>query len=231
LVSLVVANPIHNLHRAVHISVDVTASNHEDSEAAEHMIGNQEIDEASLDAATPVAGSQKIKCYIMYGLGNEASSGGMDTLAAEIQKISPLISVAPVYDYYNWEDIVTDIKKQPSSTKIIVIGYSMGANRVTNIAAAIPKTPISLLVAYDPTVYSPVLPLGSNVKQAICFHSTTFNLLGNVGHALLTAGPGFNKKNLQTISTTDTHPYVDTDQKLHDHTLAAVKTVVKSISS
>lgn len=55
-----------------------------------------------------------------------------------------------------------------------------------------------------------MVPLGKNVRRAICFHDT--NPLNPVGHAYLKKGPDFNGT-LITIDTSDLHLNVDTGNR------------------
>lgn len=178
-------------------------------------------------AVTPSLKESKVKVYVMYGLGDRAFSAGMeDSLAVNLRKLRN-VECPPTVSWTEWRSIVEDIAKQPLDTKIAIIGHSMGGNACTWIQNAARRS-IDLLVAYDPTVWSSMLPLEPRVKNAILYHDNNFNPLTNsVGHANLTTVSGWHGK-LSVYQTEDAHVLVDDDMTLHARTINAVKSLVNS---
>lgn len=163
----------------------------------------------------------KLKIYVMYGLGGRMWSAGMeDNLAKKLRALGPHVEVPPTYSWTSYNDIIKDINgKVPLGTQVAVIGHSMGGNAATWIAAGARRA-ISLLVAYDPTVWSSVTPIPSRVKTAIGIHGN--DPWSWVGKARLSRAVGSTVK-LTTIETNDPHVAIDDDNALHAKTIAAVK--------
>lgn len=164
--------------------------------------------------------AKPVRAYVMYGLGGAIFSSGMNVLASQLRKIGAV--VPDVYRWTQWRDIVSDIEKTPADAKIIIAGHSMGANAATWIAEAT-RRQISLIAAYDPTIWAEVTPLGRNVAKAINFHGVSWFSL--VGHAQLSVSAGF-KGELKTFNTSDRHEIIDDDNGLHAITVAEVKKLI-----
>lgn len=162
-----------------------------------------------------------VKIYVMYGLGGRTWSSGMeDNLAKKLRALGPHVEVPPTYSWAAYDAITNDINgKVPLGTKVVIIGHSMGGNSATWIASGV-KRSVDLLVAYDPTIWSSVYQIKSNVKKAIGIHGNDF--WSFVGKAYLSLAPG-SKTQLTTIETNDPHVYIDDDNALHAKTIAAVK--------
>lgn len=92
-----------------------------------------------------------------------------------------------------------------TAPKRVILGYSNGGSELTYVCQM--GFPVDLALALDPTIWLSMVPLGKNVRRAICFHDT--NPLNPVGHAYLKKGPDFNGT-LITIDTSDLHLNVDT---------------------
>ncbi len=121
--------------------------------------------------------------YVIYGQGGFITSIGMSMLASRIAKLYPNSKVTE----HSWKyptQIADDIKVQSLSTKIMLIGYSLGANSVTWVSNSVGRT-IDLAVCYDPSVLSIVKDPNSNVKRLLLYHNQDFEPLG---HAIMT-GP------------------------------------------
>lgn len=163
----------------------------------------------------------KIKIYIGYGLGGRMWSAGMeDNLAKKLRALGPHVDVPPTRSWTEWRSVMDEINgKVPLGTKVVLIGHSMDGNAITWIANGV-KRSIDLLVAYDPTVWSSVYPLKSNVQKAIGIHGNDF--WSFVGKAYLSRATGSTVK-LTTIETNDPHVAIDDDNALHAKTIAAVK--------
>ena len=87
------------------------------------------------------------RIYVLYGQYGWATSSGMYYLAQNLARYGE-VSVHP------WDDrtILLDAKRH--SGKIVIIGYSLGANSTVAIANKLPQ--VDLIVAYDPSRLSPL---------------------------------------------------------------------------
>ncbi|HYT42826.1 MAG TPA: hypothetical protein VEP90_10790 [Methylomirabilota bacterium] len=150
--------------------------------------------------------------YVIYGQGGFITSIGMANLASRIAKLYPLSKVTT----HSWKypaQIVDDIKTQSVSTKIILIGYSLGANAVTWISNSLGRT-IDLAVCYDPSVLSEVKNPNLNVKRLLLYHNEDWE---PIGHAIMT-GPQVEKTDIFMW-----HLAVCYNEGLHQKTLEAIK--------
>lgn len=160
-----------------------------------------------------------IRVFILLGQYGGAFSGGMYGLAKQINALSGNI-VCTVHGWKDSQEIHDEIKRLPASTKIVLIGYSLGANSVTQIAAELPTREIDLLVAYDASVLQSagIKPIGTNVDKTLCYRSTNYWL--PYGHGQLVG------HNVKTYETSDIHLAVCYDQVLHAKTLAEIKKLI-----
>lgn len=159
-----------------------------------------------------------MRIFVLLGQGGRLTSYGMVNLANRLSSLSDWI----LCTVHNWQDVqeVADKAKQTTDSKILLIGYSLGANSCTQIAAALPKRRFRLLVSYDASILQAggIKPIGENVDKAICYRST--NYLLPWGHGQLIG------KNVETYETPDNHLGVCWDNSLHEITIKAVTEIL-----
>lgn len=161
------------------------------------------------------AGSARI--YVIFGQGGAWTSYGMVRLASDLERIPGAVVSTHVWEYPGV--IVDDILRQPKGTPIILIGYSLGAGMTTFIANKVPNRAIALAVAYDPSVWAPPMPAGSNIARLICFKNDSLsNVYGKAGIA---------GKQVETVHINEGHMFVSYDHRLHEITTAAVHRVME----
>lgn len=158
------------------------------------------------------------RVFVMYGQGGIVTSYGMYLLSQRIQKQWDTAKVtchawddpgAVAKAAYTWEHA------HPAS-RIILIGYSLGANCVT-WAAATAGVPIDLAVCYDPSVLSIVTNPTLNVKRLLLYHN---NDIEPEGHAVFT-GPM-----VETTQIDMFHLAICYSEALHQKTIDAIKQVL-----
>ena len=158
------------------------------------------------------------RIYVIYGQGDAFTSRGMVQLAARIRSQWPKAKVTEHVWRTGIAVIVPDIKAQALDERIILIGYSLGANDVTMIANRVGHRSIDLAVCYDPSVMGQVEQPGANVKRLLLYHNS-----GNpdvVGHAI------FQGAMVERTEISEAHLSVDNDEKLHQQTMAAIAHVM-----
>lgn len=111
--------------------------------------------------------------YIIYGLGNGIWSGGMESVLGAGVRTLPNVICPPAYNYYDWEDVVDAIKKQPEGSKTVVVGHSLGAAKGTRITD---YCRVDLLVLYD-LAGAPPSKLGKNTGRCIDIYDTIPDLV------------------------------------------------------
>lgn len=143
---------------------------------------------------------------------------GMSSLVDRLKEISRV-----QVDVFGWRDnqrVYDQIISRPDTTKIALIGYSLGANSITQIAKAISRK-IELLVAYDPSNANwqgkDIMPLGDNVARAICYRGTL--LIDPLGHGRLIFSDG---RPVETLETAWPHVTICYNQYFHNRTVRAV---------
>jgi dienelactone hydrolase len=156
------------------------------------------------------------RIYVLYGQYGWTTSSGMYYLAQSLARYGE-VSV------HHWDDrtIVQDAKRQ--SGKIVIIGYSLGANSTVAIANKLPR--VDLIVAYDPSRLSPLAHetngeftqhVKPSVRRAICFYNP---------YAWYFGGARLEGSQVELFAIDNFHLTVAVDQRLHDITEEAVKQV------
>jgi predicted alpha/beta-fold hydrolase len=158
--------------------------------------------------------SHKVAVVLIHGLGGSATSPGIDQLANEIKVASKDIVVLHPYDQSQWSQALADIKKY-TVEKLVVIGYSMGANATTFIANGLAPREVALLVAIQPTVWENAQPVGKNVIKAIEFYNPNFSETAGFGARKLIGA-------LEYDPNHDSHPYADNDPAVHHRILSEI---------
>ncbi len=160
---------------------------------------------------TPFPLASRARIYVLYGQGGFIWSIGMWRLAKRIAAAWPTSYVTT----HSWKypgAIVNDRRALPPGVyrKVIVIGYSLGANSVTNIGQYML---IDLAVCYDPSQLGQVIQPTGNIRKMLLYHN-----VGSVGPGhLIFTGPQVERIDIDT-----SHLAVCFNETLHKRTLAAI---------
>lgn len=123
---------------------------------------------------TILSNSPKTFVYIMYGLGGSTWSDGMETvLGRMIRNEVPNVSCPPTRRYQDWQEIVDEIKKQPSGSKTVVAGHSMGAGSSTYVTDHVY---VDLVVLFDTAGQRPS-KIGKNTGKCIDIYDMAFAMV------------------------------------------------------
>jgi hypothetical protein len=164
---------------------------------------------------------------LLEGLGGRISSPGIVSLQEELSVI-PNTRVALPLAQHNWRDAVKLIKQQRPETKIVLIGYSLGANNSTYVAKNVKH--VDELIAIQASVWGPAKALEGNVDKAIEIYNPKFWRTAGLGARRL-GGIHFSY-----IANRDSHFYADDDPNVHNFVfnevikLADPTTPAKSVS-
>jgi hypothetical protein len=153
-----------------------------------------------------------MRVFIIYGQGGIITSYGMYLLANRIRMQWPSSIVTTHY----WDDptsIQETIRPLSRSEKVVLIGYSLGANCVTWVSNGIFPVTIDLAVCYDPSVLSIVMQPKLNVKKLLLYHNTDIE---PEGHAV------FIGNQVETTKISTFHLAICYSEILHQKTLAAI---------
>jgi hypothetical protein len=164
---------------------------------------------------------------LLEGLGGRVSSPGIVSLQEELSVIPNTIVALPLAQH-NWRDAVKLIKQQRPETKIVLIGYSLGANNSTYIAKNVKH--VDELIAIQASVWGPTTALEENVDKAIEIYNPRFWRTAGLGAKRL-AGIHFSY-----MANSDSHFYADDDPDVHNFVFNEVRkladptTPAKSVS-
>lgn len=152
------------------------------------------------------------RIYLIRGLANVFSQG-MDDLAAKLRARG---YNATVHEHGNWSSIAAEIVANQRASagrhRAVVIGHSLGANAVTDIANAVGRSggTVALAVAFDPTVRQ---QLAGGAQRYVNFFQSN-----NGWGASITAAPGYRGR-LENIDLRQqgglSHFNIEKDPRLH----------------
>jgi hypothetical protein len=159
------------------------------------------------------------RIYLIRGLANVFSQG-MDDLAAKLRQRG---YNATVHEYGSWNVIAAEIvgnqKASAGRHRAVVIGHSLGANAVTDIANEVGRqgATVALAVAFDPTVRQQIA--GGAQRYVNFFQSN------NGWGASIAAAPGYRGR-LENIDLRQqgslSHFNIEKDPNLHAQVIAWV---------
>jgi pimeloyl-ACP methyl ester carboxylesterase len=122
---------------------------------------------------------------------------------------------------HEWDDRTVVPEARRHSGKLVIVGFSLGANTAVAIANKLPH--VDLLVAYDPSRLSPLVhaadgaftqPVTPTVRRAICFYNP---------YAWYFGGARLEGSQVEIIPIINYHLAVAVDQRLHEITEDAVR--------
>lgn len=166
------------------------------------------------------------RCYILLGgimsADGYLTSSGMFGLKSRLAQLDDVVTYH--YTWANYRDCATEIAAHPTD-KNIIIGYSGGAWKATVLAHEYPQLTIDMLIAYDASPAWNVLPLGPNVKAAVCYFNAHPMMwwpgVGKIGGGKLVADKGGPK--VLTVIVREQHLAVQFDGNLHRMTVETIK--------
>src|SRR5262249_20199954 len=151
---------------------------------------------------------------LLEGLGGRVTSSGIVSLQEELSAIPNTIVALPLAQH-NWRDAVKLIKQQKPETKIVVIGYSLGANNSTYVAQNVKH--VDELIAIQASVWGRATAVGENVDKAIEIYNPKFWRTAGLGAKRL-VGIHFSY-----VTNSDSHFYADNDPEAHKFVFNEVK--------
>jgi hypothetical protein len=102
------------------------------------------------------------------------------------------------YWHSQWSSLADDIKQQPSGTRILVIGYSLGANTAILVANNTPY--IDSIIALQPSIFTTNTSLTGNVGRIVeIYNPNPMMTFGGMGSQKLIGA------NIEYITNNDSH--------------------------
>jgi hypothetical protein len=134
---------------------------------------------------------------VLYPLFGPVAAVGLVELAAELRSI-PYVEVE-TYLHQSWQSLVDDINRQPKGTRILVVGYSLGANNSVLVANSVDH--IDSIIALQPSVFTSNPNVTGKVGRIIeIYNPNPWMTFGGMGSQKI-VGP-----NVEYIANNDSHP-------------------------
>lgn len=181
------------------------------------------------------ASAAKIRVWILYGVGGQSTSSGMDTLAYRLRNLGSQIEVRGPYQFDQWQQVASEMKSTPPEILVAVAGYSCGANNAPMAAASVASRTVALVAGIQASTWlsiwcrSPIL--SRNVVAAREIYNPNCFQTGGLGCQLYQPGPGFAGGRLTIIKRYDMHPYADLDPDAQNDVIEAIKMALASSNS
>ena len=134
---------------------------------------------------------------VLYPLFGPMAAIGLVELAGEL-KAMPDVEVA-TYLHQSWRSLADDINRQPKGTRILIVGYSLGANNA--ILVANNTGYVDSIIALQPSMLTTQASLTGKVGKIIeIYNPNPWMTFGGMGSQKLDA------PNIEYIVNNDTHP-------------------------
>ena len=174
----------------------------------------------------------KIICVAdLYGLGGIVTSPGMATLADKIKALGSDFVVLGPYDQSQWQQAAADLAKRPATDVVAAIGYSLGANNIAAMAAALGRR-VQYLAGIQPSYWgmgvdwSGSIALPDNVRFALCIYNPSWAATVGLGYARYAAAVlSSSPPSLHLLTTNDLHADVDNDAGVHGLILRGLQNI------
>lgn len=149
--------------------------------------------------------------------GRGPLSAGMAALAERLKPFGET-----TYHAWNDQTVIAEINSLPAANKIVVIGFSLGANELGWIDSHTQRR-INLGVAYDPSKQSPLCQ--RNEKGEYVQEVTHYDRLLCYYHpnAWIYGGSKYVGKGVETVEINLPHLAVQFSEDLHRRTIGAVR--------
>jgi hypothetical protein len=154
-----------------------------------------------------------------YGWGPDRWSGGIDQIAAQARTI-PNVQEVRLYDYIYTQQVANEISATPRGTRIVVYGYSCGANSTTLIGTAFNgRRPIAV-IGMQPSIWCGGSP---SLTPNVLAQNTYASCWKTLGLGCQTWGG--NPHYLRQIYRNEWHGQADTDPAYQQDVLSAINRI------
>ena len=172
---------------------------------------------ANINASTeaPLAWPKTL-VILIEGLGGRPTSRGIVSLQNELAVIPNTIVPAPIAQH-SWRYAVNLIQQQEPGTKVILVGYSLGANNSTYVAKSVNH--VDELIAIQASVWGRAVAIGENVDRAIEIYNPKFWRTVGLGARRLRGG------HFRYVTNSDSHLFAHKDPEVHRFVFNEVKAI------
>jgi len=158
----------------------------------------------------------------LYGYGDNwrGTSRGIDEIAEQARTI-PNVEFVHIWNYWQTTEVAAEITASPPEARIVIYGYSCGANAMTVIAHGLDGVRDKLVLAgIQQSLWCGGDPLGGNVAFGQMTYGGCGQTLG-LGCKKLLANQAFNGVILN-IRRNDLHSQADNDEDAQNDVLNAI---------
>jgi hypothetical protein len=157
-----------------------------------------------------------------YGWGDNwfGTSSGVDDIAGEARRLPHVVSVR-VLNYWETQRAADEISASPSHDRVVLYGYSCGANSVTVISAAFHGHRHMDIAGIQPSIWCGGTDITSNVLYAQQEYAGCIITLG-LGCRRWHPAPGNHVSEVVRIRRPNLHSWADTDPRAQRDVLAVI---------
>ena len=134
---------------------------------------------------------------VLYPFLGPMAAIGLVDMAGELKSV-PDVEVA-TYQHQSWRSLVEDINRQPKGTRILIVGYSLGANNAILVANNVAY--VDSIVALQPSMLTTKDTLTGTVGKIVeIYNPNPWMTFGGMGSLKLEA------PNIEYVVNNDSHP-------------------------
>ena len=172
---------------------------------------------ALLLAMLSVPAQAGTKVWGFRGAGFVAWSEGVDQIAEQARHI-PNVTQVRVFNYYETQQVADEIAATPHGTRVVVYGYSCGANAATLIGTAFAgRRNINEILGMQPSVWCGGSPnLSQNIGFALNVYAPCWSNFG------LGCQQWSGARRLSQVEHLSRHLYADTDPFYQSQVLGSI---------
>ena len=173
-------------------------------------------------SSAPAAAETRV--WLMYGWGDNfaGTSSGIDEIAARARTI-PGVSQVNVRNYWETQRIFDEVMASPSSSRIVLGGYSCGFNSATVVARGLWQAyrTAHTIVGIQQSVWCGGDALESNVRYGQGTYNESCRATLGLGCKPLEGAPSFAGQ-IRNIHRPDSHGAADNDPATQNDVLKAI---------
>ena len=157
------------------------------------------------------------RLFAFYGLGGQRTSAGIDQIVEQARAIPGITHVA-TYNQSEYRRASDDISDVPPEDKVVLIGYSCGMNKATDVAAGISRH-IDTIAGMQMSKHCG----GTTLRANVSYGQVTYGgCVSGLGCKQLEPGADFAGRILN-IYRPETHGASDTNPDYQNDVLRAIK--------
>jgi hypothetical protein len=164
------------------------------------------------------------RVWLMYGWGDNAfgSSSGIDEIAARARTIPGVVQVN-VHNYWDTTTIYNEVMNAPTTDRVVLGGYSCGANSATVVARALwqANRKAHTIANIQMSKWCGGDALESNVSYGQSTYNADCRQTWGLGCKPLEPAPSF-LGTINNINRPDSHGYADNDPATQQDVLTAI---------